>query len=190
MFNSHAFCSLPNAFRDALCRSKTGYGNIICIHTCYFRFLTPSNNDHNQRMIQYIFYICKKKNVNTVISHCPAVIAGHDEQTCSLFFHDRVSLSLSLSLLFLSLSFFIFLRILKCLWGLVHECQHWFECLQGENLPYKHGVFMEYRWCSHIAESCCRLSATYTEQSSREMKSGGTGERPETATGIAERKAL
>lgn len=101
-----------------------------------------------------------------------------------------LSLSLSLSLLFLSLSFFIFLRILKCLWGLVHECQHWFECLQGENLPYKHGVFTEYRWCSHIAESCCRLSATCTEQSSREIKSGGTGERPETATGIAERKAL
>lgn len=137
-----------------------------------------------------IFSIYVKKNVNTVISHCPAVITGHDEQTCRLFFHDRVSLSLSLSLLFLSLSFFIWLRILKCLWGLVHECQHWFECLQGENLPYKHGVFMEYRWCSHIAESCCRLSATYTEQSSREMKSGGTGERPETATGIAERKLL
>lgn len=76
----------------------------------------------------------------------------------------------------LSCSVFIWLRILKCLWGLVHECQHWSECLLGENLPYKHGVFMEYRWCSHIAESCCRLSATCIEQSSREMKSGDSRE--------------
>lgn len=134
-------------------------------------------------------YVKKKcKYSNQSLSCCNYWTWWADMQP--LFPWQGLSLSLSLSLLFLSLSFFIFLRILKCLWGLVHECQHWFECLQGENLPYKHGVFTEYRWCSHIAESCCRLSATCTEQSSREIKSGGTGERPETATGIAERKAL
>lgn len=52
---------------------------------------------------------------------------------------------------------------------------------------------MEYKLSSHITESCCRLSATYAEQSSKKIEDGGhkrdQGEKgKDRAAGIGERQ--